>query len=256
MPSRKENPLISIIVPNYNGAKYLKQCLGSLVSQGYENKEIIVVDGYSTDGSLDIIKEYPSVIVIKAEPKGEADAINQGMAYSKGDILTYVDSDDMLPFGTLWKVSRLFGDSKWAIGMGSYIDTDGKPSRQFVARAKCFLLQHYSYTTLRLFDYIIQPAIFWSRELYKEIGEFRTDEKLAFEYEWWLRAGKKYRPTFINSVLGIWRMHSTSITSGGLGQSAKDAMRLQREYTGNIGLKLLQVISYICVRMIYANEKR
>jgi glycosyltransferase involved in cell wall biosynthesis len=250
-------PLISVIVPNYNGGRYLAECLRSITTQGYENKEIIVVDGLSTDNSWDIIQSF-NVRAIRAEPHGEAEAINRGMALAKGDILTYIDSDDLFPPSTLSIVGEYFAKAKakWAIGLGRYVDKDSNHTRKGVMTAKRFMLKHYSYNTLRLFDYLIQPAVFWRRELWDELGMFRVDEKLAFEYEWWLRAGQKYKPGFINADIGIWRMHGTSVTSGGLIQSAKDAMRLQREYTKSLLLRLLQYLSYLVVRMVYAGEKR
>lgn len=251
-------PKISVVVPNYNGAKYLDQCLKSLVSQDYPNKEVIVVDGFSKDNSIQIILSYPDIKLIMAQPKGEADAINVGMGYAHGDIMAFIDSDDLFPSDTFKKVGEYFAthNSKWLIGLGQYVDTNGNETRQSVMKAKRFMLRHYNYNTFRLFDYAISPAVFWRKELYEEMGGFKTDEKLAFEYEWWLRVGKKYKPGFIDDYLGIWRMHGASVTSKGLNKSADDALRLQGIYTGSPFLRLLQYCSRSLVKLIYTKERR
>jgi glycosyltransferase involved in cell wall biosynthesis len=253
------SPKISVIVPNYNGAKYLGQCLRSLVSQTYANKEIIVVDGFSDDGSLEIIKSYPDVKIILTTPKGEADAINVGMRNATGDILTYLDSDDLCYPYALTLVGEYFAnhnEAKWVYGLGDVVDAEGNKTRTLMMKCKTFLMKHYNYNMLCVVDYLLQPAIYWRRELVTWMGDFSTDEKYAFEYEWWLSIGKRYKPGFINSNLGIWRMHGGSVTSKGLTQNAKDALRIQREYSRNSVINILQYFSYIITRMIYSKEKR
>ena len=252
---------ISVIIPNYNGAKYLRECLDSVVSQVYENKEIIVVDGCSVDGSIDIIFEFINrhpVRLIMAEPKGEPDAINIGMGYAHGDILTFLDSDDYYYPGALSIVGDCFkkNNPKWAYGLGNVVDSMGNETRKLMMTVKTHLMKRYSYNALRIVNYILQPSVFWRRELWEEIGQFRVDEKYAFEYEWWLRAGRKYEPFFINDYLSTWRMHGGSVTSGNLKQNALDALRLQREYTSNPFLNMAQSLSYGVSRFIYARENR
>lgn len=251
-------PLISVIIPNYNGAKYLKQCLDSVVSQDYANKEIIVVDGYSTDGSWDIIKEYPSIITVLAEPKGEPDAINLGIQCSHGEILTFMDSDDYYLPHALSIAADCFtsNDNEWAYSSGKVADADGKETRKLMMAVKRFLMKHYNYEVLRTVDFFLTPGVFWRRILWDRIGNFRTNEKFTYEYEWWLRAGRNHEPAFINSDIGVWRMHKDSITSSNLKQNAVDALRIQGEYTGWGLLRLVQYLSYCLTRLIYLNEKR
>ena len=248
---------ISVIIPNLNGAKYLRECLDSVVSQVYENKEIIVVDGCSDDESRDIVAQYP-VRLIMAPPKGEPDAINIGMRYASGDILTFLDSDDYYYPSALSIVGDCFKKVRpqWAYGLGKVVDSDGNETRKLMMSIKTYLMERYNYNALRIVNYLLQPSVFWRRELWEELGGFRTDEKYAFEYEWWLRAGKKYAPGFINRELSVWRMHGGSVTSGNLKQNALDALRLQREYTSNPFLNMAQAMSYGVSRFIYARENR
>lgn len=256
MHSSKEK--ISIVIPNYNGGKYLRQCLDSIVSQSYLNKEIIVVDGYSTDDSLGIIESYNNITLVMAEPNGEADAINKGMNYAHGGILTFMDSDDYYLPGALTTVGDYFAtyDKNWAYSAGKVVGADNKEARKLMMLIKTFLMKHYNYEVLKIVDFFLTPGVFWRKTLWEKIGNFRTDAKFVYEYEWWLRAGMDYKPGFINSNIGVWRMHKDSITSSNLKQNAVDALRLQGEYTDNPFTKLLQFAAYGSTRFIYVLENR
>ena len=97
-------PRITIVTPSYNQAKYISETIESVIAQAYPNLEHIVIDGGSTDGTLEILNRYPDLIVISESDKGQADAINKGFKLATGEILGYLCSDDTLLLGTLDRI--------------------------------------------------------------------------------------------------------------------------------------------------------
>jgi len=227
--------MISIIVPTYNAERYLRQAVESILEQDYLDVELIVVDGKSTDSTVNILREYGKEIRwISEKDKGEPDAINKGMAMAKGELIGFLNADDIYLPNALSTVVEHFKDypnSMWAYGKCKIIDEDGEEARGLVTKIKELFQPHYSYSRLLIGDFIAQPAAFWRRELVNEIGNFDIRETLAFEYDFWLRAGKLYRPGFINEYLASWRAHSESLTVNNIYKDMKDAYRISKGYS-------------------------
>ena len=124
-------PVFSIVTPNWNGRPYLRQCLDSVFSQNYPALEYIVVDGESTDGSSLVLEEYRDRLhkLICERDTGHADALNKGFAASSGEIMGWINSDDVILPGTLSFVARLFElypDIEWITGRPSSMNADGE----------------------------------------------------------------------------------------------------------------------------------
>jgi glycosyltransferase involved in cell wall biosynthesis len=215
----------SIIVPTYNAEKYLKECLDSIFSQKHDGKtQVIVVDGLSTDKTLEIVKSY-NVELICGKDKNEPDALNKGFLLAEGDIVAFLDADDIYQSDTFWIVEHFFDTykgTKWVYGKSYFINEQGNKIRRIITNLKQILQTRYSYEKLCSLCFISQPSVFMRREFQKEIGDFNIDYPLIFDYEYWLRVGKISEPIYINTYLSSMRVHNGS-------NSVKFSMRQMRE---------------------------
>ena len=113
-------PRISVVTPSYNQGNFVEETIQSVLDQGYPNLEYIVMDGGSTDGTLDILRKYEKRLVWKSErDRGQSDALNKGFRMASGDIFSFINSDDVYEPGALHKVGRFFVDhpqASWLTG--------------------------------------------------------------------------------------------------------------------------------------------
>jgi Glycosyl transferase family 2 len=192
-------PRISIVTPSFNQGQFLEQTIRSVLSQGYPNLEYIVLDGGSTDGSVDIIKRYENQIFFwRAErDKGHYDAINEGFSRSTGDILAWINSDDIYFPWTLSTVATMMSSvpqMQWLSSlMPAVIDYQGllyKLDRLPGFSREAFLEGKNlpGEDTLELpFGFIQQESTFWRRGLWEKVGGIRTQYKLAGDFDLWAR---------------------------------------------------------------------
>lgn len=205
---------ISVITPSFNQGEFIEETIRSILEQNYPNLEYIVIDGGSTDSTVEILKKYGKKIKwISEKDRGQSDAINKGMKMATGDVLAFLNSDDLYAKGALRNVERFFTnhpEAQWVSGDYFIIDSKKKKIRSFVRWYKKFLRLSSSYPLLCFTNFVIQPSTFWRRKVHKEIGSF--DVKLPYEmdYDYWLRIGKKYRLFHLETVLSLFRLHGAS----------------------------------------------
>lgn len=190
-------PKITIVTPSFNQARYLESTMLSVLGQGYPNLEYIVIDGGSTDGSVDIIRKYEQQLAywVSEKDNGLYDALQKGFERSSGEIMAWLNADDMYHTKSLFTVAELFGrfrEVKWLMGTNTFFDEAGRP----------FLYddlpygQRWSRLRLRLFDgrFIQQESVFWRRTLWDQAGAFiDQNQSLAADFELWLRFFKYQR---------------------------------------------------------------
>jgi len=209
-------PKISVVTPSYNQAKYIKATIDSVLSQNYPNLEYWVIDGGSTDDTVKILKSYGKKINwISEKDKGQTDAINKGLRKCDGDIMAYLNSDDIYFPGALMAVGEYYSKTHadWITGDCIVIDEKGKPSRGgWIVRAyKRLLMLLYSRTTLMIADSMLpQPSTFWSRRAWERVGEFNDRYHYVMDYDYWLRMSKYYRPHDLKVVLSGFRAQPES----------------------------------------------
>ena len=178
---------ISIIIPSFNQASYIGETLDSILSQKDLDTEILVFDGGSTDGTVDIFQNYHSSLNwVSRSDKGQTDAINQGLLQSKGDILCYLNSDDILLDDSLETVRSYFvnnPDCEILYGDAYHIWEERNVREPYPT-------EPWNYDLLFETCYICQPAVFWRRSIIDRFGYFDDTLNLAMDYEYWLRVGK------------------------------------------------------------------
>ena len=225
------DPLVSIVTPCLNGARYLEAAIESVLRQDYPNVEYIVMDGGSTDGTLDLLKQYGSGIEwVSEKDRGTADAINKGFARSSGSIFAYLHADDLLlPGAVAAAVETLesFPDAAGVYGDAWWIDEQGVriaryPVKDFLPRqfeSECF---------------ICQPASFVRRDVFLNLGLLDATLKLTFDYEFWMRLARVYPMKRIDRALACSRMHSANKSLGQKQAVFEETFQVLRRHYGYI----------------------
>jgi len=233
---------ISIITPSYNQASFIERTIQSVLSQGYKDLEYIIMDGGSTDGTVEILKKYSDKIIWKSEKdSGQSDAINKGLKMATGDIVAFLNSDDTYEPGALKKAAEFFQNNpgkKWVYGKCKIIDENDREIRKPITLYKNLLLRKYSYRKLLSENFISQPATFWKRELHAEVGYFSEQEHYCMDYEFWLRIGAKYLAGVIDEYLANFRIWAKSKTGQVNVKEYADALRVAKSYGKSYPLAL------------------
>jgi glycosyltransferase involved in cell wall biosynthesis len=206
-------PKISIVTPVFDRIEFLEDTILSVISQGYPNLEYIIIDGGSTDGSLELIKKYEkSISVIISEPdNGMYDAVQKGFDRSTGEIMAWLNSDDIYKPGSLFMIASIFNDTgvEWISGMGSLYNKDGYC-------VKTNNLSKWSKSTYWFPDYtwVQQESVFWKRSLWERSGGYINKElKYAGDFELWCRFFDHAELYSVYTSLAGFRLHGSQITS-------------------------------------------
>lgn len=207
---------ISVVTPSFNQCDFLRRTMDSVLSQqGPFDLEWIVVDGGSTDGTVGLLRSVadPRVRWTSEPDEGQSHAINKGLASATGDVLTWLNSDDVYTPGAVAAVAAAFAATPaphWVVGRCEIIDADDRVIRRPITWYKNHLLARYSYRNLLRQNCISQPSVFWARDFGREIGG--PDESLHYtmDYDLWLRMGKAADPLILDRVLARFRLHGTS----------------------------------------------
>lgn len=181
-------PMISIVTPSYNQGQFLEETIRSVLLQNYPYLEYIIIDGGSTDNSLEIIKKYESWLTywISEKDNGQAHAINKGFAKATGDVCAYLNSDDLLISGTLWRVAETFMDKidlPLIVSFGGIFFQDGKGDVSLKPPPKNSLLTDWLLSKICLF----QPSTFWTKALYNKVGGFNEDYYFCFDKDFFIK---------------------------------------------------------------------
>jgi len=204
-------PSFGIVTPTLNAGRYFDATLRSIWSQGQDLEiDHVVVDGGSTDATLDIARRYPSRILESKDDQGMYDAINRGMAVVKGDIVTCLNADDEIASGALRLVRETFGsrpDIQWLCGTLQYTDSEGK----VLGRMTPVKMSLRAFVGLGWCP-IAQQTMWARREFFDRVGPFDIAFRNTGDYDWIARAMKLAPPTILRETLGNWRIHGEMLS--------------------------------------------
>jgi glycosyltransferase involved in cell wall biosynthesis len=210
-------PKISLVTPSLNQGKFIEATIESVLSQNYPNLEYIIMDGGSKDNTLAVLKRYSNQLKwVSEKDAGQTNAINKGLRMASGEILAYLNADDILLPGTLLKVAQQFMEhpqTMWVTGKCRIIDEDNREIRKLITAYKNLWLHLCHPSILLITDYISQPATFWRASMTSEMGYLDESLHYVMDYEYWLRLYAKYPPTFIPEYLAAFRIHLQSKTT-------------------------------------------
>ena len=234
----EDRPLVSVITPVLNGIKYLEECIQSVLNQGYPCIEHVIVDGGSTDGTLDILSsyqaKYPDRIRFISEPgTGVGEALNDGLRMAKGEIFGWVNADDFYEPDAVQTVVEFFRanpDAYFVFGNCNIINEKG----EIIGRSKPrdFDLKEMINET----DCIPCPSAFYKREVIEKVGWFETS--IGSDRDYWIRVGMIFPIHRIENVLSSFRVHPGSATTGSSTEIRRIHIRqnyiITRRYGGSI----------------------
>jgi GT2 family glycosyltransferase len=216
--------LVTIVTPSYNQAAYLEQTLTSVLEQDYPRLEYLVVDGASTDGSLEIIEKYADRLDwwVSEKDSGQAEAINKGLSLAKGDILAWLNSDDYYLPGAISAAVKVFQDNPDVVLIyGNMLAVD--------ERGQTTNLLSYSQLTLEdllCFQIIGQPAVFFRREAFEGAGQLNTTYHCFLDHHLWLRIALQGRILHVDETWAAARYHSQAKNRARAVEFGREAFRI------------------------------
>ena len=228
-------PSISIVTPSYNQGQYLEETICSVLDQKYPNLQYIIIDGGSTDTSVEVIKKYEKHLSywISEKDKGQTDAINKGIARCTGEIFGYINSDDLLMPKSLDRVAQTWNDGfVWQVGWCKYLELGGSDwpymVRNIGRKADWFLDNP-----------IPQQSSFFARKIFDQIGLFRQDLHYCFDYEYWMRMHFKagLAPAVVRQCMSAFRLHDSSKTVTVWDKFIKEFAIIHAEYLPYLSIK-------------------
>jgi glycosyltransferase involved in cell wall biosynthesis len=226
-----ELPLISVVVPSYNQGRYLEQALVSILDQEYPRTEVIVLDGGSTDESLDVIKKHEARLSHwrSGADGGQSAAIQEGVARARGDLVAWLNSDDYYCDDALWRVARAWLRHP---GFGLYV---GNGFRLRDGGLTPFCRRHLALDRRALregLDYVLQPSTFFSREAWNEAGGLDPDLRYCMDWDLILRVARTRPAVLIDDFLAVSREYADTKTAAGGWGRVDEIVRMTGRHAG------------------------
>lgn len=206
-----ELPLISVVTPSFNQARFLEATIQSVLGQEYPRLEYMIVDGGSTDGSLEIIKKYAGRLAwwVSEKDQGQTDAINKGFARARGEIFAWLNSDDTYEPGALHAAADYLGthpDVGLAYGDANFIDESGRVIGRFAAAQTDLRRLRRGYV------HIPQQAAFFRGDLWRSLGPLDPSFYFAMDYDLWVRLAGRSQIRYVQQTWANFRLHSAGKT--------------------------------------------
>ncbi len=239
-PSSRDWPAVSIVTPSFNQARFLDRTIQSVLGQDYPHIDYVVIDGGSTDGSVDILRRYGDRLRWRSGPdRGQSDAINRGFAGCDGTIHAYLNSDDVLRPGAIRTVVEHFRrhpDWDLVYGKALHIDADDQVLGDYPTAA---------FDRARLLEncFICQPAAFWRAGLARRVGPFDAAMHYAMDLDYWLRAANAGgRLAHVPEVLACSRVYAETKTLSARECVYREILQTCRRHAGQAGFS--QYLAY------------
>jgi glycosyltransferase involved in cell wall biosynthesis len=230
---------ISIVTPSYQQCHFLRLTIDSVFSQqGDFDFEMLVMDGGSTDGTVELLQsiEDPRLVWVSEPDQGQADALCKGLARATGDVVGWLNSDDLYTPGAFSIVTNAFrdtGNRHWLIGRCQIIDSNGSEIQRWISRYKDRRLARYSFANLLRENFVCQMSVFWRREFGEQVGKPDITLGHAMDFDLWLRMAKCSEPIIVDHVLSQFRWHGSSKTNTFIRDRFREHHAVARRHAGS-----------------------
>jgi len=222
---------VTVVTPSYNQGRFLESAIRSVVEQNYPGLEYLVMDGGSTDESVDILRRDERQLTwVSERDAGQSDAVNKGFRRARGDVVSWLNSDDAYLPGAICKAVEFFErNPATAMVYGDADCIDG--SGQLLGP---YLTQYFDLQHLALSSFVCQPTVFMRRQALAEVGWLDPRLHFTMDYDLWMRLGRKYPVAYLPEKLAWYRVHSAAKTFTGREQSCIEAIRTVKKYFGYV----------------------
>ncbi len=256
LPSSPEQPLVSIITPSYNQGQFIEETIKSVIGQTYKNIEYIIVDGGSRDKSVSIIQKYadlyPNQIQwVSEKDRGQTDAINKGLRRAKGDIVAWLNSDDVYNLEAVEKVVDFFKKNPavaFVHGQGHHIGKEGVFIEPYPSHACDFCSLHATCP-------ICQPTTFWRRNVLDTIGYLNDELNFAMDYDYWIRVSKLFQLGFISEHLASTRLYDETKTLGQRHKVHKEILTVVKRHYGTVHANWIYAYAHTYPLIVHNDRK-
>ncbi len=231
-------PSITVVTPCLNAAATIGECLESVRSQNHSAVEHVVVDGGSTDGTLEVIEAADGITWVSEPDGGRPEAANKGVRMSSGEVVAWLNADDRYEPGALRAVAEAFAadtDAVWAAGYCRIIDAAGNEVRKPVTRYKNFLLRRWTLPLYLTQNFVSDPATFVRRSALDRVGPIDPRWRWSHDYDLWLRVAALGPPLVIERDLACFRMAPGSLSMTGFEGQFREHAEVARRHGGGHG---------------------
>jgi glycosyltransferase involved in cell wall biosynthesis len=221
-------PLVSVVTPSLNQGRFIEQAIASVLEQAYPRVEHVVVDGGSTDETLEILRRHPHVRWVSEPDAGQASAINKGFRMAGGAIFGWLNADDYYLPDAISAAVDIFRSTDCAFVHGGWLRVDerGRVLREVKAVPFDYRLQ------LEHRNAVCQPGSFFTRDAYWSVGGVDESYQFAMDYELWLKLGKRFAVRHVDRVQAAYRYHSESKSIAQYDAFGPETLRASRSHGG------------------------
>ena len=235
---------ITVVTPSYNQGSYIRRTIESVLSQGIEDLEYIVMDGGSSDETVSILKEYGDKLIWKSEKdKGQTDAVNKGIQAAHGDIIGWLNSDDIYYPGAIHKVLDVFQNHpeiNVVYGNANHIREDDSFIEEYYT-------EDFDYERLKDICFICQPSLFFRKKLVDIYGYLDDKLQYCMDYDYWLRLGKGEKFYRLNELIAGSRLYDDNKTLGARRKVHEEMLVMQKKNLGKASEKWIYNLAHVIV---------
>jgi glycosyltransferase involved in cell wall biosynthesis len=247
---------ISLVTPSYNHGRFIRRTIDSVLSQqGDFELDYRVLDGGSTDETLDVLASYGPRLTWTSEPDGgQVHAINKGLRAVDGDVVGWLNSDDTLMPGALARVAAAFAahpSVEWVHGRCRIIDEHDREVRRWLSRYKHYRCRTHTFENFLTEDYVSQMTTFWRRDVQDQIGYLSTEIRYAFDHDFFLRLARRGAPIYIDDPIACFRWYETSKSGEGYPVQMRETAELAQVHGGSVWTQARARAKMLAVVNIY-----
>jgi glycosyltransferase involved in cell wall biosynthesis len=224
-------PLVSIVTPCRNAARFIGETVRSVLDQDYPDFEYLIMDGASTDGTLDVLASFGTRLrVISAPDRGQADAVNRGFAQTSGSIFAFLNADDLYHPGAIRAAVEALAahpEAAAVYGEARYIDESGRPLGKYP-------VEPFDRSVFQRRCYICQPAAFMRRDAFQACGMLDARLHYALDYDLWIRLSASYPMLKIDRELADSRLHAAAKTLAEMPAAMLESIEVLRRHYGYV----------------------